>query len=272
METATDAGYGLWWLAGIMITIASWLLYRYLAPKGWREWSQAGLVQAFIIALYAEMYGFPLTIYALTTFLGVNIPWLHVSGHLWATLLGFGEAGALVEMVLGYALVFLGLFLLIEGWRELYHASHEGRLATDRLYGVVRHPQYMGIFLALFGQLIHWPTIPTLVLFPIIVWAYIRLARREEARMIERFGDKFLDHQRRVPMAFPWFSRAATSGSGSSRQCLGLPGSHSTCLRCQHEQEGVRLCSMLLLWGSVLPGSMQPSSLDDAADACLSVI
>lgn len=203
METATDTGYGLWWLAGIMIVIASWLFYRYVAPKGWREWSRAGLVQAFIIALYAEMYGFPLTIYVLTTYLGIKIPWLHVSGHLWATLLGFGEGGAVVEMVLGYAFVFLGIFLLIEGWRELYQARRARRLATDRLYGVIRHPQYLGILLALFGQLVHWPTIPTLVLFPIIMWAYVRLARREEGTMIARFGDKYLDYQRRVPMFVP---------------------------------------------------------------------
>ena len=203
METTTDAGYGVWWLTGIMVVIAFWLLYRYVAPKGWREWSRAGLVQAFIIALYAEMYGFPLTIYVLTTFLGIDIPWLHVSGHLWATLLGLGEVGALIEMMLGLAFVFLGIALLVEGWRELYQASRAGRLATDGLYGVIRHPQYTGILLALFGQLIHWPTILTLVLFPIIVWAYVRLARREEGRMIEQFGDKYLDYQRRVPMFFP---------------------------------------------------------------------
>ncbi len=190
-------------MAGVMVVLASWLLYRYAAPKGWREWSRAGLVQAFIMALYAEMYGFPLTIYVLTTFLGIEIPWLHVSGHLWAALLGFGDLGALIEMVVGFAFVFLGIALLVEGWRELYQASREGRLATDRLYGVIRHSQYMGIFLALVGQLIHWPTIPTFVLFPLIVWAYVRLARREEARMLERFGGKYLDYQRRVPMLFP---------------------------------------------------------------------
>ncbi|MBI4011593.1 MAG: isoprenylcysteine carboxylmethyltransferase family protein [Candidatus Rokubacteria bacterium] len=186
-----------------MMVIASWILYRYVAPRGWREWSRAGLVQAFIVALYAEMYGFPLTIYLLTGFLGVDIPWLHASGHLWASLFGWGDLGAMVEMVVGYGFVFFGLSLLAEGWREVYRARKENRPATSGLYAVVRHPQYTGIFLAVFGQLIHWPTIPTVALFPVIVWAYARLAKREEARMVEQFGEAYLAYRRDVPMFLP---------------------------------------------------------------------
>lgn len=193
----------LWELTVIMVVIASWVLYRYAAPRGWREWSRAGLVQAFIIALYAEMYGFPLTIYALSGFLGLDIPWLHESGHLWATIFGFGTLGAMVEMAIGYAFVFLGISLLAGGWRQVYLANRAGELATDSLYGIVRHPQYTGIFLALFGQLIHWPTVPTLALFPLIVWAYVRLAAREETAMIERFGDGYREYCRRVPRFLP---------------------------------------------------------------------
>lgn len=198
-----DIGYGFWPLAALMIVIASWLLYRYVAPKEWKEWGSAGLVQAFIIALYAEMYGFPLTLYVLTGFLGIDIPMLHTSGHLWSTLLGYGRIGGIIEMVLGLTLVFFGIGLLIEGWREVYKARREGRLVTDRLYGVVRHPQYTGIFTALFGQLIHWPTVITLALFPIIVWVYVRLARKEERQMLRQFGERYLDYRQRVPMFFP---------------------------------------------------------------------
>lgn len=195
--------YGHWGLVLIMIVIASWILYRYVAPKSWREWSGAGLVQAFIIALYAEMYGFPLTIYLLTGFLGLDLPLTSHSGHLWATLLGYGETGAMIEMFLGYAFVFSGISLLAQGWREVYRAIGEGSMATDGLYGVMRHPQYTGILLAVFGQVIHWPTILTLVLFPVIVWVYVRLAWKEEAKMIERFGDTYLDYRDRVPLLFP---------------------------------------------------------------------
>ncbi|MGH7256723.1 MAG: methyltransferase family protein [Nitrospirales bacterium] len=195
--------YGHWGLVLIMIVGASWLLYRYVAPKNWREWSGAGLVQAFIIALYAEMYGFPLTIYLLTGFLGIDLRLTSHSGHLWATLLGYGETGAMIEMFLGYSFVFLGISLLAQGWREVYRASRERRLASNGLYGAVRHPQYTGILLAVFGQLIHWPTILTVALFPVIVWVYIGLARREESGMSNQFGDEYRSYQARVPMFLP---------------------------------------------------------------------
>ncbi len=220
MDPASNIGF--WELSIIMAALASWLLYRYVAPKGWREWSRAGLVQAFIIALYAEMYGFPLTIYLLTGWLGLDIPWVHESGHLWATIFGWGALGAMVEMLIGYTFVFLGISLLIEGWREVYIATKEKGLATDKLYAVVRHPQYTGIFLAVFGQLIHWPTIPTVVLFPVIVWAYYRLALREELQMVLQFGSAYETYQRNVPMFFPkkgeWKKLISTSEYGESEQ------------------------------------------------------
>lgn len=192
--------YGMWPAAALMIVAASWVLYRYVAPRRWKEWRNAGLVQAFIIALYAEMYGFPLTLYVLTGFFGVDIS-LN-SGPLWAALLGYGFVGSAVEMIVGYAFVFFGLGLLVEGWREVYRARQESRLATGGLYGLVRHPQYTGIFLALFGQLIHWPTAVTLALFPVIVWFYVRLARREEEQMIQQFGAAYDTYRQRVPAFF----------------------------------------------------------------------
>ena len=193
---------GAWAIAAIMIVIASWLFYRYFAPRTWREWAGAGIVQAFIIALYAEMYGFPLTIYLLARFSGLDRGNLNAS--LWSTLLGFGEAGMMIAMVAGYGLLFVGVSLFIRGWRELYRARQENRLATDGLYTIVRHPQYTGLFIGLFGEgVVHWPTIFSLAVFPVIVIAYSLLARHEEEQMIERFEDEYRTYQRRVPMFFP---------------------------------------------------------------------
>ena len=109
----------------------------------------------------------------------------------------------MLEMLVGYTVLFIGISLLIEGWREVYLATQEERLATDGLYAVVRHPQYTGIFLAIVGQMIHWPAIPTLVLFPVILWAYHRLAKREERQMLEQYGAQYAAYQRQVPMFLP---------------------------------------------------------------------
>ena len=193
---------GAWGLAIVMIVIASWVFYRYFAPKGWREWAGAGLVQAFIIALYAEMYGFPLTIYLLVRFLHLDRRGLNA--NLWSTPLGMGDTGMMISMLIGYVLLFLGIGLFIEGWRELYRAHQAGRLASDRLYGLVRHPQYTGLFVGLFGEgVVHWPTVFSVTLVPIIVFVYTRLAYREERDMIAKFGERYEEYRRRVPMFFP---------------------------------------------------------------------
>ena len=191
-----------WGLALIMVVIASWVLYRYLAPKSWREWASAGIVQAFIIALYAEMYGFPLTIYLFVRFFGLDKTSLNAS--LWSTMFGFGELGMMVFMIPGYILLFAGIGLFAQGWRELYRARQQERLVTNGLYGLVRHPQYLGLFVALFGEgIVHWPTIFSVGLFPVILLAYTYLARKEERQMIEKFGDEYRAYQRRVPMFIP---------------------------------------------------------------------
>lgn len=193
---------GTWALAVIMIVIASWVLYRFLAPKSWREWASAGLVQAFIIALYAEMYGFPLTIYLLVRFFGMDN--VDLNANLWSTLLGLGETGMMIAMLLGYALLFIGIGLFIQGWRELYRARQENRMVTDGLYALVRHPQYSGLFIGLFGEgVVHWPTVFSITVFPVIVVAYVLLARREEKRVLEEFGDEYRLYRERVPMFFP---------------------------------------------------------------------
>lgn len=193
---------GMWGLAAIAIVIVSWLLYRYLAPQTWKEWARAGVVQAFIIAFYAEMYGFPLTIYFLARFFGLDLAWTQ-GGNLWAQLFGTPMAH-LVAMTIGYAIVFGGATLVADGWRRVYQARRDGRLVTDGVYARVRHPQYTGLFIIIFGEgIVHWPTIFSVIAFPVIVFAYVQLARKEERQMTEKFGDAYLEYQRNVPMFIP---------------------------------------------------------------------
>lgn len=136
------ANSGAWGIALIVIVVASWFLYGYLAPKTWREWASAGVIQAFIIALYAEMYGFPLTIYLLVQFFGLDKTYLNA--NLWSTLLGYGETGMMISMILGYALLFAGFGIFMEGWCELHRARQENRLVTAASTGWCGTPNTPG--------------------------------------------------------------------------------------------------------------------------------
>ena len=204
---------GAWGIALIVIVVVSWLFYRYFAPESWREWVGAGVVQAFIIALYAEMYGFPLTIYLLVRFFGLDRE--HISANLWSTLVGFGETGMFISMLLGYGVAFVGIGLFAQGWRQVYQARQDDRLVTGRLYGYIRHPQYTGLFIALFGEgIIHWPTIFSVGLFSLVIVVFTWLARKEERDMIDEFGEDYRMYRQQVPMFVPRWGQWRRFASG----------------------------------------------------------
>lgn len=188
----------LWTYGLLLIVLGAWAVHLFLAPSNWAEWVGAGLLETFIVA---QLYGFQLTLYFLSSSAPLDISLVHSSGHVWATLLGYGTFAMVLEMILGSVLVMAGLLLIIKGWAKLRFRGDE--LSTEGVYNIVRHPQYAGIFLMIVGQLVHWPTIPTLLLAPVIIWIYVRLARREEVHLIDRFGIQYKQYQEMVPMFVP---------------------------------------------------------------------
>lgn len=200
--------YGYWGIVLIMITIFIWAILKFLRPKKTIEWRNSGILTAFVIALYTEMYGFPLTIYVLSGAFGVDLPFTHTEGHLWSSLFGWGEAGVMIEMAIGYAVIVSGIALIISGWKQI-HAS-KGKLVTGGAYTFVRHPQYTGIMLGTIGMLIHWPTLLTFLLWPILTFAYYRLAKREEKEMEAKFGKAYQEYSQKTPLLIPDWQKLKT--------------------------------------------------------------
>lgn len=202
------SAYGLWTL--VLINSAVFILFAasFAKPSTKRDWRSFGAFSAFIVALFAEMYGFPLTIYLLSGWLAARYPGVdflsHDSGHLLHTLFGFsGDPHFDPLHIASNLLLLAGFLLLYNAWRVLYAAQREHRVATTGLYARVRHPQYAGFVLILFGFLLQWPTIPTLLLFPALVTMYYRLALREEAESLEAFGAAWEEYASRTPRFFP---------------------------------------------------------------------
>ena len=198
-------GYGFWSLVVVNAAIFVLLALSFLTPVQRREWRSFGVFTAFVVALFTEMYGIPLTIYVLTAVLGSRYPALnpfsHASGHLWITLFGGGAWMSGVIHLISNALMGAGLLLMWAGWRKIHQAR--GELVTDGVYAWVRHPQYAGLFLITVGMLVQWPTIITVATWPILLTVYYRLARREEREAEARYGEAYRVYRARVPMFLP---------------------------------------------------------------------
>jgi len=221
MNDAVPA-YGLWSLVIINSAVFILFAFSFFKPRTGRDWRSFGAFSAFLVALFAEMYGFPLTIFLLSGWLQTRFPeidWFsHDAGHLLEMIFGWRANPHFgVFHILSYVLIGGGFILIAAAWRVLYEAQRQGRLATSGPYDYVRHPQYAGFVLVMFGFLVQWPTLLTLAMFPILVTMYVRLSFVEEREASRMFGEAYERYAAAVPAFFPHW-----------RRVFGAPRDHRT--------------------------------------------
>jgi protein-S-isoprenylcysteine O-methyltransferase Ste14 len=206
--SSNPPAYGLWSLVIVNAAVFIIFAFSFTRPRTSRDWRSFGAFAAFLVALFTEMYGFPLTIYLLSGWLGNRFPALnpfsHNGGHLWQTLLGLkGDPHLSPIHWLSDGLIAAGFITIGSAWKVLYQAQRAHQVATTGIYAHLRHPQYIGFILIMLGFLVQWPTFITLIMFPILVTMYVRLARREEKDAQSEFGDDYARYADRTPAFLP---------------------------------------------------------------------
>ena len=209
-DTVSD--YGLWSLVLVNTVLFTAFAFSFFKPRTQRDWRSFGAFSAFLVALFTEMYGFPLTIYFLSGWLQSHYPevnWLsHDAGHLLEMMFGWRVHPLWGPFhVLSMIFIGVGFWLLAASWRILHAAQREKTLANSGPYATVRHPQYTAFILIMFGFLLQWPTLLTLLMFPFLVYMYIRLARSEEREVSQELGDRYAQYAAVTPAFIPRLSK-----------------------------------------------------------------
>ncbi|MDU6238756.1 MAG: isoprenylcysteine carboxylmethyltransferase family protein [Bradyrhizobium sp.] len=218
----TTPAYGLWSLVIVNSAIFIFFAYTFFKPQTPRDWRSFSAFSAFLVALFAEMYGFPLTIYFLSGWLQSRFPdvdWFsHDAGHLLEMMFGWkANPHAGPFHILSFVFIGGGFILISAAWKVLYDAQQSRSLATTGPYGYVRHPQYVGFIMVMFGFLLQWPTILTLAMFPVLTMMYVKLARTEEQDARAAFRDAYASYAAEVPGFIPKLSRILGQSAGGYR-------------------------------------------------------
>jgi protein-S-isoprenylcysteine O-methyltransferase Ste14 len=219
--------YGLWSLVALNTLVFVGFAFSFSKPSTARDWRSFSAFSAFIVALFVEMYGFPVTIYLLSGWLQTRYPGLnllsHDAGHLWWTLTGqHGDPHFGIFHMASFLSIGAGFWLLAASWQVLYRAQRNHTLATSGPYARVRHPQYDGFVLIMFGFLLQWPTILTLAMFPVLVWMYVRLAKTEERDSELHFGQAWRTYATHTPRFLPRFGAHRDHYPSDPRPAGGL--------------------------------------------------
>lgn len=193
---------GRWDIVVLNVAVFLAVLLPLAAGMRWRiDWrsSSMGVYAAFIVSMFVEMYGVPLTVY-------LTAPALSGGGAsladqaVWLEFTFLGQYFAMTFWkVVGLGITTLGVALVMVGWTTLYRSDED--LVTSGVYRYSRHPQYVGIFLVVFGWFVHWPSFLTLALLPVLAYFYRRLAIEEEKEVMESFDDPepYRDYMERTP-------------------------------------------------------------------------
>lgn len=204
LNLGAELAYGHWWT--VAVSAIGWLLALYYllqphtAPELWRF----APLCAFMIDEFVELYGFPLTLHLfaenLSRFPSAELL-TYRAGDLWRVLFGVHSRFQAFDWfhIGAGVLIFGGLVALYYARVTLRAALESGVPATTGPYAWVRHPQYLALFSMLLGYVIQGPTLITLVLLPIVVYAYVRLGRREEREVAARFGPAYRLYMERTP-------------------------------------------------------------------------